>query len=553
MRFRMIRQIVGMAAFAFLASGAAHAMQANVDQTDPSVVREELRNPDRPDRQRDQPVVTARNAAANVAGPSEGVVIGAIRIDGATQFRPSAFAPVISSYLGRPLSGDELRKLATDIANVARNAGFGLATAIIPEQRIVGGVLRIDLEEGRIDAIDAKGGAAKPVRRMLAALVNGKPVRTDALERQILLAGDIAGVSVGKARLERRHGRNVLVVETQRDPVQLRGYIDNWGSSGVGPLRARAVVNLNGVFADNDRLALGALATPANPGEFSLLTLGYRKGIGTRGTEIVFDGYYAHSRPGGALKGLHYSGESIEASIGFEHPIVRSRATSLWLDAGVTTRNVDQSRQGTRIRSDRFSLATAGLYGITDLAGGRIKGRVGIVQGFDVLGATANRDPLASRSDGSAAFSKVEFWSEYDRNLAKRLSVQLTAQAQAASRPLLSSEEIGLGGRYFLRGYDYREFSGDKGVAGSAELRFDLTKLPAPVTAAQVYAYADAGSVGNYRGGAGSGSLASAGGGVRVWLAKKVEADFEVGVPLSRGYAGAKYGPRLSFAVTGRF
>jgi hemolysin activation/secretion protein len=134
------------------------------------------------------------------------------------------------------------------------------------------------------------------------------------------------------------------------------------------------------------------------------------------------------------------------------------------------------------------------------------------------------------------------------------LSFQLQGEGQIASRPLLSSEEMGLGGRYFLRGYDYREYSGDKGVAGSVELRFDLPGWGGFVREAQLYGYADAGTVGNYRDGVGSGSLASAGGGIRTWLGRNIDASLEVGVPLKDGAdPDAELSPRISFVIGSRF
>src|SRR3546814_16010917 len=91
---------------------------------------------------------------------------------------------------------------------------------------------------------------------------------------------------------------------------------------------------------------------------------------------------------------------------------------------------------------------------------------------------------------------------------------------------------MGLGGRNFLRSFDYREASGDKGIAGSAELRFDLEKLPAPIETAQLYGYVDAGSVGNYGDGRGGATLASAGGGVRMDL-DDISIGLELGFPLT--------------------
>jgi hemolysin activation/secretion protein len=113
---------------------------------------------------------------------------------------------------------------------------------------------------------------------------------------------------------------------------------------------------------------------------------------------------------------------------------------------------------------------------------------------------------------------------------------------------------MGLGGRYFGRAWDYREFSGDKGIAGSIELRYDLGSLPSPLRNVQVYGYGDAGSVGNYNGGTGGGSLASAGGGIRFWFKNSLEAGIEVGVPLTQGSNPlADRDPRLSFTVGKRF
>jgi hemolysin activation/secretion protein len=176
------------------------------------------------------------------------------------------------------------------------------------------------------------------------------------------------------------------------------------------------------------------------------------------------------------------------------------------------------------------------------------------VQGLDALGATHEGDPLASRIDASARFSKVEFWGEYEHGFGRGFSVVAQMEAQAANRPLLSSEEMGLGGRYFGRAWDYREFSGDKGIAGALELRFDLKNLPSPATSGQLYTYVDGGSVGNYEGGFGGGSLASAGAGIRLWLNGSIEAALEAGFPLSDGSdPAADRDPRLSFTLGTRF
>jgi hemolysin activation/secretion protein len=82
----------------------------------------------------------------------------------------------------------------------------------------------------------------------------------------------------------------------------------------------------------------------------------------------------------------------------------------------------------------------------------------------------------------------------------------------------------------------------------------DVSHPPRGISSAQLYAYVDAGKVGNYRGGFGSGSLASAGGGIRARLAKRLDAGLEIGVPLRNGLDPSRsYKPRLSFTLGARF
>src|SRR3546814_20449028 len=124
-----------------------------------------------------------------------------------------------------------MQALVTDIANVARGAGFGLATAWIPPQKVTNGVLRVWLDPGRVDAIEAEGDAADVARRFLAPLADGRPVRTGELERRLLLAGDLAGIWVGNARLERRGQRNIQHVDTRGDRHRGRASVYTWGQS----------------------------------------------------------------------------------------------------------------------------------------------------------------------------------------------------------------------------------------------------------------------------------------------------------------------------------
>ena len=536
------------------AASASSGIQNPIDRADPGVVERELGDPRRDDEQRERPRPQLKSDEA----PRPAAVMGsveatAISIEGATALRPEAFEAATRPFIGRPLDAADLRALAGSIADVARGAGYGLATAWIPQQVVERGVLRVQIEEGRIDGIEISGSAAALVKPVLEPLATGTPIKTAELERRLLLASDLYGVWVGKARLRRVNRQNILVVDTHREPATGRVSLDNWGSATVGPVRLNLGADLHGLLSAEDRLSIGGVITPLEPREYALVRGKYIKGLGANGTEISVGGYAARSRAGGALRDLAFEGESGEGAVAVSQALLRSRAASLWADLELTVRDAEQSRRGIEIRDDRLSVLRASTYLSAKVGGGRARARLALAQGLDIFDATEAVDPLRSRFDGSGIFSKAEFWAHYDRTLGGSLSLQLEAEGQIASRPLLSSEEMGLGGRYFLRGYDYREFAGDKGIAGSVELRFDL-RIGGPVKAAQLYGYADAGAVGNLGQGRGGGSLASAGGGIRALLEPRLEGSLEVGVPLRKGFdEDWDLDPRVSFVLTSRF
>ena len=548
-----LRRILPAVALAFGVMASAPAYQNAADQADPSVIRDELRQDERSQPKPRAPLEIGRSQAGSTAITGD-VVVGAIRIEGASALPPPAFATVIENYVGRTLSGQDLTALASDVANVARAAGFGLATAWIPQQRVSNGVLRVVLDEGQIDAVEVAGNGAEAVRPYLEPLAAGRPIRTATLERQLVLAGDVPGIRMGKARLQRRDGRNILMVQATRDRVRGSASIDNWGSSAVGPIRARLTADINGILAEDDRLTIGGIVTPMQPKEFALAQLSYTKVLGGSGTEVTIGGYVARSEPGGVLADLDIEGTSSEIEFGVRHPFLRSRLASLWGSLDFHLRDSSQTRSDVKVRDDRIATVAAGALAVHRSADSRARLRLSLIQGLDLFDATREGDPLASRPDGSGVFTKVEFWAEYEQQLGRGLSFMAQAEGQAANRPLLSSEEMGLGGRYFGRAWDYREFSGDKGIAGSMELRFDLKRLPGPASTAQLYTYVDGGSVGNYDGGFGGGSLASAGGGIRLWLDGGIQASLEAGIPITDGAdPAAGRDPRFSFTLGTRF
>lgn len=520
-----------LVSFAAMLGVAAPAQAQRVlDRANPGNIEADKR-PDvifRPDQPQSSP------ARPSSAGPAETTVMaGAIALSGLQALSPADFTDIIAAYAGRTLSPIQLTALVDQIANRARDRGYVFASAWIDPQRMVAGVLRIQVDEGRIDAIRFDGPAHPAARAALQPLITGRPVTMAQLERRLLLAGDIDGVYLRRSRFVREDGKGVLVVAAVLDRVRARATVSNEGTQTIGPVQARFDVDFRNLFASDDAVALTYSATPTEPRELQYGRIRYTKRISPDGTEIALTASLSESQPGAYLKSLQIDSRSWFVGASVLHPLSRGRETSLWLQGELGVRDLAQKRAGRVARHDHITAARMGLYGFRQAAGGRLRINATASRGLPLFGATRAHDPLASRDDADGSFTEIVLWTDWTRSLTKNASLRLAVQSQVAFEPLLVTEELGLGGTGFLRAYDYSERTGDQGAAALAELRYDIASPLRAIKSAQLYAFVDGGRVTNLANGFGSGSLASLGGGIRAALTRTLNADLEIAAPLS--------------------
>lgn len=546
-------------AFAALLITAGAALSPTVraqeagDRADSSLVRELERGPPAQEPQPGTPPEIVLPSDPAIAGGGT-VFVGAVTISGLRALSPADFADILMERIGRDHSPEQLAMLAAAVAERMHERGYSFGSAWIERQRVSNGIVVVRVDEGRIDDVRFDGPEIESVRRALEPLRTGEPVRLSDVERRLLLAGDVDGVRITGSRFLRENDRGVLLVSVARDRSALRVALSNIGTRPIGPEQARIEVNVNGLTASDDSLTMSYSTTPAQPGELQFGHVRYEKRVSSSGTEVALVGSLSSSRPGAYLTPLNIRNRSWYAGATVLQPLLRRRKASAWLEGEFGVRNVVQWRNSHRVRDDRLAVGRVTIYGYSDLARGRLRVSGTLSQGFGILGATQAGDPLASRSDADATFTSAHLWTDWTRDLGDGFSVRLAAQGQLSSQPLLISEEVSLGGTRFLRGYDWGERSGDQGVMGSLELRYLWNGPLGLAKRAQLYAFADGGTVSNKGHGFGSGALASAGGGMRVDVTSEFGANFELGVPLS----GIRYdtgtgAPKLTFGFISAF
>ncbi|PKP64771.1 MAG: hypothetical protein CVT85_09140 [Alphaproteobacteria bacterium HGW-Alphaproteobacteria-7] len=485
---------------------------------------------------------------------ADALEVGSIVIDGLEALTRSDFAAVIEPFAGRSLGRTELRQLTDNVAALARTRGYILATAWIPQQALSGGILRVQIDEGAIDAVRVEGTDDPAIRAQLQHLVDLRPVTLSELQRAVLLADDLPGVWIRSTRFERDGARRVLVVNAGREDFGGSVLIATDGTKPIGPVRARIAFNANGLISARDRVDLSYSMTPINPDELAFFSARYSVIVNDQGTQLGLYGSYSHTEPGAYLTSSELQGESWQGRISLRHPLIRTQRRSLWLEVSGEVQDLRQDSFGALVRQDRIALARLGFYGYGPLAGGTFQGRATVSQGLNILGATNAGDPLASRSDTAPDFTTVTWWLNWRRGLAKRVSLSLAATGQFSTEPLLIGENFTLGGNAFLRGFDYGQRLGDQGIAGSGELRYDWPGALGAKRDLQLYAFADGGTVSNLQDGRGGGTLASSGGGFRTDLTRDLDVDLEIAVPLTEPrFDTNDHSPRINLRVVQSF
>lgn len=474
-----------------------------------------------------------RPNSSRVAAGGEELVIGSILIAGNEALPDSDFVDIIERFTARPISQQDLTALADAVARRAREAGYIFATATIPPQSLEMGVLRVLLDEGRVDRIRIDGADDPAISRALAPLVSGKPLRSEELERRILLADDLSGVRIIDTRFEREGETGVLIVRARRSDAWASVDVRNNGSDPVGPIRATIDVDLNGVLSSGDEVDLSFGTTPLQPEELQFARASYRIVVDASGLELGAHLSYSATQPGDFLSDREIEGQFWRAGLEARYPVLRRRDLSVWVVGEFEVTDLRQDRAGVLARRDRVPTIRAGIYSRGRLAGGNYRGSLMASRGLNIFSATRPGDLLASRLDASSDFASLSGWLSWDRDLGHSLSLGLGARGQLATEPVLATEDIGLGGTSFLRGYNFNERAGDEGIMGYTELRYNWRGEGFWLPRAQVYAFADGGVVSNHEDGFGSGSLASVGGGMRLDVTRDLDLDVELAVPLS--------------------
>lgn len=452
------------------------------------------------------PSVTLDLAGEQLTEPDAGgqqVTLQRIDFRGNTRFDDAQLQAVLGEAANQSQDLASLQGLANTISQFYRDHGYLFARALLPAQTLSDGVLTIEVVEGRYGKVSASSdtpGLAAAAQPWLAPLQSDQVIESASLERQVLLLGDLPGMTVTPViQPGGAPGQGDLVVYLE-PTARVMGLVgtDNHGSRFSGEARGRAGVSANRLLTLGDQLDLTLLYTS----EATWLgSLGYSLPLGTSGLRGRLG--YAHTdyQLGKGFTG--YTGTANVYSADLNYPLIRRQRHNLTLSGGLHYKDLDDNIDGLDVRktTDSRSLPLGLSFDARDgLGDGGISwGTITLTPG------TIDIDQRDGRGrDGS--FSKLGIDVSRLQSLGSGFELYGRFNGQWADRADLDgSESLYLGGPNGVRAYPVGEGSDARGWLTQLELRYRAGNGLAPYTFVDVGSTPSGGIDGDARDLAGAG------------------------------------------------
>ncbi len=442
-----------------------------------------------------------RPAPYEETAPGPRVFVREIRLSGNTAFSTEVLAEVTAPYTDRYLSTEDLEAIRQALTLYYVERGYINSGAVIPDQKVVDGVVEIRIVEGELTNIAVEGNEWLRERYIKKRLERGagRPLNMKSLEEELQILqqgpyirrinGDLApGDRPGEASLlanveEGSRYRVTTSTDNDLNPSigSIRGVL---GTTMFSPLGLGDAASVTYAHAEGLQDWIGDYSIPLNAWDTTLSLFG--RWIDSDVVERPFDDLDIDSR-------------QRTYAVRLSHPVIRTVRQQLNLAVGFDRRYSRSSLLG---QGFAFSpgVPPNGKYDISVLrliqnwlARRRnqvIAARSTFSIGVDAFGATTNDE--SDLPDGEffawlGQFQVARRLRFLDSELVFRLDAQLT------NDPLLPIEQFGLGGPYSVRGYRKNLYVRDKGYTTSLEFRLPVIRRATGESALQLVSFVDAG------------------------------------------------------------
>ena len=449
--------------------------------------------------------------------------ITTIDIAGANLLDATDKALLLRGLVGHCLGASDIEKLMGSVTRHYIERGFITTRAYLPAQDLSGGKLQLLVLEGRIESLRVEGDADKRINLGLAVPARaGDLLNVRDLEQAV---DQINAVSGNKVKLDllpgATPGQTVVVFRNKAaNRVTFDGSFDNQGSDATGKNGASGTLTVGGALGLNDIFALtyhtSSPHTDQAGNDSMSMGLTVPNGYGTYGVSTSVSNYSTGlTTPGG--RAMVAYGKSTNWSLTAERVASRDQDSRHAMVATLSTTDsknyIDMGSMGTiyvNPTSRRATTLSAGLKSTMLVGGGNFSLHPELALGLNDMGnlpAGVNADSSGPQAEFTKFTADLSFEKHFE--ISKQdWSWNSTFRGQYSTDPLLSSQQLLIGGVGSVRGFVVNSLSGDTGYYWRNEIGLNnKVSLGESSVATKAFVGYDLGSVSGNAAGAPSGQL----------------------------------------------
>jgi hemolysin activation/secretion protein len=269
-------------------------------------------------------------------------------------------------------------------------------------------------------------------------------------------------------------GASELLVNVTDAPGSQMVSLGNTGSNITGPWSLTYSGSFNRPFNKAGALGASVTGTGGDLAEVRSYLGKYLTPIGSYGLLFSFGALFADAVPGGSIRELGIESKSQSFTPRLRYPILRSRANSVYIDAGFALNRSKTTIQGDTLTEDKTTVGEITLaWAQNGWLNGSSNYAVTMFKGLRWFGAMDQSAANPSVQGFDPTFTRYVLNLNRTQPLVGSWSLQFAGNAQYTKDKLISGELVSFGGPSIGRGYDPSAITGDRGAGALLELRYD--------------------------------------------------------------------------------
>jgi hemolysin activation/secretion protein len=422
----------------------------------------------------DQPELLKKPKESEKATSDIKIKISQFNFTGNTIISNEQLKDLTSEFIGKELSYDDLKDVLRLISSFYQKKLGLWARAILPEQDINNGIIKIQIIEGRLGKViinsdEKELNLDKEVaRKYIENKISKEEIlNISQIESNIRNLNAIPGIqAIASLEAGQNVGETDIIVQLQnKKNISATLQADSYGSRSSGSARGTALVNFDSLLKEGEQFTIQKVNTIGS--DYNAAAASFR--IGYDGTRATLRASKIRYDLGDPFSSTNPTGNSSELSASIQKPLGSIGSTNLNSNFTLSESDYENKNNTPSNTQKKITRAVAALsFNRSDdfYKGGVNYGSITATAGDLEDSSTASR---TKNADGN--FSKTSLSLSRLQRISDSDILQVNFSSQYAFKNLDSAEQFSLGGPYGIRAYPNSEGQGDHGMMINLELK----------------------------------------------------------------------------------